>query len=228
MRKILIVEDDKSISTALKFSFKKEGFSVLTVDTAAEARRVIFEEIFDIIIMDVGLPDDDGFELSKYIRTISQVPIVFLTARDDKEDVYKGFEIGGDDYITKPFSFKELFLRVNSILRRNEVSEVKKVRKSGDIRIDTSSVRVYKKDSIIDLTPTEYKLLNVFFDNSKHAMTREDILKEIWETNQDLKGDNTISVYIKRLREKIEDDPNKPQYIITIRNVGYMWDKDVD
>lgn len=227
MKKILIVEDDKSISTALSFSFKKEGFNVDAIGTAAEARKLIFEELFDIIIMDVGLPDGDGFEVSKYIRSVSEVPIVFLTARDEKEYMYRGFEIGGDDYITKPFSFKELYLRVNSILRRNETNDMKKIRVSGDIRIDTSSVRVYKKDTILDLTPTEYKLLNFFFDNSKNAMTREDILKNIWETNQDLKGDNTISVYIKRLREKIEDEVNTPDYIKTVRNVGYIWDKDV-
>jgi len=227
MKRLLIVEDDNSISTALSFSFKKEGFDVNAIATAAEARKLIFEEPFDIIIMDVGLPDGDGFEVSKYIRSVSQVPIVFLTARDEKEYMYRGFELGGDDYITKPFSFKELYLRVNSILRRNENSDMKKVRVSGDIRIDTSSVRVYKKDVILDLTPTEYKLLNFFFDNARDAMTREDILKNIWATTQDLKGDNTISVYIKRLREKIEDEVNTPVYIKTVRNVGYIWDKEV-
>ena len=178
--------------------------------------------------MDVGLPDGDGFELSQYIRTLSQVPIVFLTAVDSQEDIYKGFEIGGDDYITKPFSVKELFLRVNSILKRQEVVDIKKVRTSGDIKVDNLSVRVYKNDQILDLTPTEYKLVNYFLDNPKVALSRDDILKNIWDTNEDLRGDNTISVYIKRLREKIEDDAAFPEYIRTIRNVGYMWDKEVN
>lgn len=228
MKKILIVEDDRSISVGLKFYFKKEGLNVSTSETVFDAKQKIIQEFFDVIVMDVGLPDGDGFELSQYIRTLSQVPIVFLTAVDSQEDIYKGFEIGGDDYITKPFSVKELFLRVNSILKRQEVVDIKKVRTSGDIKVDNLSVRVYKNDQILDLTPTEYKLVNYFLDNPKVALSRDDILKNIWDTNEDLRGDNTISVYIKRLREKIEDDAAFPEYIRTIRNVGYMWDKEVN
>ncbi len=228
MKKILIVEDDRSISVGLKFYFKKEGLNVSTSETVFDAKQKIIQEFFDVIVMDVGLPDGDGFELAQYIRTLSQVPIVFLTAVDSQEDIYKGFEIGGDDYITKPFSVKELFLRVNSILKRQEVVDIKKVRTSGDIKVDNLSVRVYKNDQILDLTPTEYKLVNYFLDNPKVALSRDDILKNIWDTNEDLRGDNTISVYIKRLREKIEDDAAFPEYIRTIRNVGYMWDKEVN
>lgn len=228
MKKILIIEDDDSICTGLKFYMKKRGISVSTCANVFEAKQVIIKEFFDIIIMDVGLPDGDGFELAKYIRTFSQVPIIFLTAVDGQDNIYKGFELGGDDYVTKPFSIKELFLRVNSILKRQEISELKKVRTSGDIILDNLSVRVHKKDKSLELTPTEFKLINLFFDNPKKALSRDDILKNIWDTNEELKGDNTISVYIKRLREKIEDEVGFPEYIKTVRNVGYMWDKDVE
>lgn len=228
MRKILIVEDDLSISAGLKFYFKKNGLNVSTCDSFLEAKQTVIKEYFDLIVMDVGLPDGNGFELAKYVRTISQVPIVFLTAVDDQDNIYKGFELGGDDYITKPFSVKELFLRVNSILKRQVPTEQKKVRTSGDIKVDTLSVRVYKGEKVLDLTPTEYKLVNLFIENAKVALSRDDILKNIWDTNEELRGDNTISVYIKRLREKIENDAGYPEYIKTVRNVGYMWDKEVD
>ena len=228
MKKILIIEDDNSICSGLKFYLKEKGMSVSSCGTVFEAKQKIIKEFFDIIIMDIGLPDGDGFELAKYIRSFSQVPIVFLTAVDEQENIYKGFELGGDDYVTKPFSIKELYLRVNSILKRSETTDIKKIRTSGDIKLDNLSVRVFKEEDALDLTPTEYKLINLFIDNPKVALSRDDILKNIWDTNEELKGDNTISVYIKRLREKIEDDVAFPEYIITVRNVGYMWDKEVE
>ncbi|MDO5026845.1 MAG: response regulator transcription factor [Tissierellia bacterium] len=228
MKKILIIEDDRSISEGLKFYFKNKGLNVSSCASIYEAKRLLMDGSFDLIIMDLGLPDGNGFELARYIRTFSGVAIVFLTAIDEQESLYKGFELGGDDYVTKPFSIKELYLRVNSILKRQDFGPMKKIRKSGQIKLDKSSRKVYKDNLELELTPTEYKLLNYFIDNPNIALSRDDILKNIWDINEDIRGDNTISVYIKRLREKIEDNLACPQYIQTIRKVGYMWDKEVD
>lgn len=228
MKKLLIVEDDQAIREALRYYFKKQDYIVTLSEGVLKAKQLILKENFDLVILDIGLADGDGYELAKYIRGYSQLPIIFLTARDEREDLYRAFELGGDDYLTKPFEIKELDLRIQSILRRMDVKNEKRLRQSGDISIDSKAVRVFKREEQITLTATEYKLLTLFFDNPKQAITRDDILKYIWQTNEDIDGSNTISVYVKRLREKIEDDPSFPNYIKTVRGVGYMWNEDVD
>lgn len=184
-------------------------------------------DIFDLIILDVGLPDGDGFEIGEEVRRMSQVPIIFLTARDEQEDIIKGLSIGADDYMTKPFSVKELHLRINSILKRSRKADAQMVKVSGDILIEITNNKAFRKGEMLDLTPTEYKLLNVFMDNPKLALNREDLLRQIWDTNESFQSANTITVYIKRLREKIEDNISEPVYITTVRKGGYMWDVEV-
>lgn len=227
MEKILVVEDNISISKGMEYYLKKEGFQVELAQSATEAKKSIMNDIYDLIILDVGLPDGDGFEIAKEIRKISIVPVIFVTARDEQEDIIKGLSIGGDDYITKPFSVRELCLRVNSIINRSRKSVNVTKRRSGNITMDLFSRDVFLNGKAINLTQSEYKLLNVFLNNPRLALSRDDLLRQIWDTNEKIQGPNTITVYIKRLREKIEEDVTDPKYITTIRKGGYMWDADV-
>lgn len=227
MKKILLVEDDVSILNGLNFFLKKEGFNIDTASNLSEARKLILLKTFDLLVLDVNLPDGSGFDLVKEIRDVSDLPIIFLTARDDQDDIIEGLKIGGDDYITKPFSLKVLSLKIDSILARKSATKEAKILKSGGIVLDLVSHIAKKGDKDLELTPSEFKLLHIFMDNVEKAINREDILKELWDTNQDLRGNNTVSVYIKRLREKIEDDMREPTYIKTVRNIGYIWDKEV-
>ncbi len=228
MEKILLVEDDKSLSMGLVYSFNKEGYKIDHAESVAEAKKYLEDMDYDLLVLDVGLPDGDGYGLCSYVREFSEVPVIFLTARDDEEDLIKGFDFGADDYITKPFSLKELMVRVRSILKRASKKQVSLEKNSGDIRIDVAAAKAYKKDQVLDLTPSEYKLLNYFMDNKKIALSRNQILEHLWDAEGDFIGDNTISVYISRLREKIEDDLSDPSYIVTVRGIGYRWDQEVN
>ena len=228
MEKILLVEDDKSLSMGLVYSFNKEGYKIDHAESVAEAKKYLEDMDYDLLVLDVGLPDGDGYGLCSYVREFSEVPVIFLTARDDEEDLIKGFDFGADDYITKPFSLKELMVRVRSILKRASKKQVRQEKNSGDIRIDVAAAKAYKKDQVLDLTPSEYKLLNYFMDNKKIALSRNQILEHLWDAEGDFIGDNTISVYISRLREKIEDDLSDPSYIVTVRGIGYRWDQEVN
>ena len=225
MTRILMVEDDDSIAIGLKYYFEKIGYEVVRACDAFTAKDLFRKEDFDLVIMDIGLPDADGFELTKHIRTDNELPIIFLTARDEEDDLIKAFEIGGDDYMTKPFSLKELEARVNRLLKRADKDGAKKVSK--DIMLDTQRQIAFKNGAKLDLTSMEYKLLLYFMTNPKKPLTRDELIAYIWDTDEIVKGNNTISVYIKRLREKIEDDLIIPEYILTLRNVGYVWDQEV-
>jgi len=228
MEKILLVEDDKSLSMGLVYSFNKEGYKIDHAESVAEAKKYLEDMDYDLLVLDVGLPDGDGYELCAYVREFSEVPVIFLTARDDEEDLIRGFDFGADDYMTKPFSLKELMVRVKSILKRSAKKQVSLEKTSGDIRVDVAAAKAYKKDQVLDLTPSEYKLLNYFMDNKKIALSRNQILEHLWDAEGDFIGDNTISVYISRLREKIEDDLSDPIYIVTVRGIGYRWDQEVN
>lgn len=228
MEKILLVEDDKSLSMGLVYSFNKEGYKIDHAESVAEAKKYLDDMDYDLLVLDVGLPDGDGYGLCAYVREFSEVPVIFLTARDDEEDLIKGFDFGADDYMTKPFSLKELMVRVKSILKRSAKKQVSLEKTSGDIRVDVAAAKAYKKDQVLDLTPSEYKLLNYFMDNKKIALSRNQILEHLWDAEGDFIGDNTISVYISRLREKIEDDLSDPIYIVTVRGIGYRWDQEVN
>lgn len=226
MKKILLIEDDKSLSIGLVYYFNKEDFFVKHVVNIADARVAFENDEFDIVLLDVTLPDGEGFSFGEEIRKKSNIPIIFLTAKDEESDILKGFEVGGDDYITKPFSLKELYARIKSLLKRSSTNNVI-IRKSGEITVDIQAIKVYKAEKIVDLTSSEYKLLNYFMDNYNIALSREKILEFLWDSDANFSAYSTISVYINRLREKIEDNPGEPKYILTKRGVGYIWGVEV-
>lgn len=229
MHRLLLIEDDEALALGIEFTLRDEGYEVLKASTLGEGRRIFEEENPDLIILDVNLPDGNGYELCKYIRSKSDVPIIFLTALDEEVNVVLGFEIGGDDYITKPFRVKELISRIKAILRRNSKAVLPGSRLvSGDIVLDTSTALVRKMGAEIALTAQEYKLLLIFMSKPNTLIKREEILKELLDGAEAFFDENTLSVYIKRLREKLEDNPREPKYIITKRGLGYKWDKDVE
>ncbi|WP_425539130.1 response regulator transcription factor [Microaceticoccus formicicus] len=227
MTKILLVEDDSALATGLRYLLENEGYELDIAGTVKDAKNYINDKEYNLFILDIGLPDGNGYDLCHHIRIDKQTPIIFLTARDDERDVVKGLEIGGDDYIAKPFRTKELVSRVKSVLRRFSTRITSNVLTSGDIKIDQLQARVYLREEEIFLTPSEYKLLLLYMNNSKKVIPRIAALENLWDVEGDFINDSSISVYIRRLREKIEDDPSNPHYLKTARGIGYIWDEEV-
>lgn len=228
MNRLLLVEDDESLSLGIEFTLKDEGYDVKRASTVGEAELLIPREPFDLILLDVNLPDGSGYELCKYIRGKSDIPIIFLTALDEEVNVVLGLEIGGDDYITKPFRVRELLSRIKALIRRNAKSTAGGSKLiSGDITLDTSTAAVRKNGEEVVLTAQEYKLLLIFMNNPHTIMSRDEILSELLEGAEVFFDENTLSVYIMRIREKIEDKAKEPNYIVTQRGLGYKWVRDV-
>lgn len=227
MADILLVEDDTTLSLGIVYSLEKEGYSVEKANTVADAKKIISSQEFDIIILDVGLPDGNGFELCEFIRRDKTTPVLFLSAEDEEVNIVMGLDMGGDDYITKPFRINELLSRIKAVLRRYNKSIVGQSLKSGDLRVDLLQNKVFIKDKEVFLTASEYKLLLILMRNFKIALSRLRILENLWDAEGDFVDDNSLSVYIRRLREKIEEDSSKPIYIKTLRGVGYVWDMEV-
>ncbi len=225
MLKVLIVEDDSTIAFGVKYALEQEGFNVDISKDLQEARDNISNNNYNIILLDVMLPDGTGYDLCKEIRNISEVPIIFLTACDEEVNIVMGLDIGGDDYMTKPFRIRELISRMKAVLRRksNNNEDNKKVLKFSDISIHTLEARVFKNSEEIFLTSVEYKLLLILIQNKNAVLSRSQILEKLWDVSYDFVNDNTLTVYIKRLREKIEDDSSNPNKIITVRGLGYKW-----
>lgn len=226
MKRLLLVEDDSTLAMGLVYSLEREGYQVDHGNTFARGKNLFDQVDFDLIILDIGLPDGNGFELCSYIREDSNVPIIFLTAEDEEVNVVMGFELGGDDYISKPFRVQELQSRIKAILRRVNYRK-KDILISKDISLNIDENKVYKGKELLNLTPLEYRLVNLFMKNPKVNLKRSRLLDEIWDSYGDFVDDNSLSVYIKRLREKIEDQPSKPNYIKTIRGIGYSWGYEV-
>lgn len=221
MKNILIVEDDKILNKGVSFFLNKEGYNVISAYTKEEGKLAILQNKIDFLLLDVNLPDGCGLDFCKEISDKMDFPVVFLTANDTEEDMIKGFESGCDDYISKPFSIDILKLKINAILKRKG-GETKNIFKYKDLKIDFDSRKVYKKEEQIYLTVTEYKLLELLSKNKGMAMTKEIILDKLWDNNGNYVDENTLSVNIRRLRKKIEDDPKYPEYIITIFGIGYI------
>ncbi|GEL65851.1 response regulator transcription factor [Marinilactibacillus psychrotolerans] len=219
---ILIVEDDTTIATGLEYSLQGEGFSTVLCQNVASGRRAIETTDFDLCLLDITLPDGTGYELCRQIREKGNCPVIFLTALEEEVNVVMGLDMGADDYITKPFRLRELISRIHSVLRRyQKPQEDLKRYKIGQIRVNKQEAKVYKNDQEVALTALEYRLLLTFIQNEGQVLSRAQLLEGIWDVAGDFVNDNTLTVYIKRLRDKLEEEPQKPQIIKTIRGLGY-------
>ena len=224
MKRILLVEDDLSLINGLSFAVTKQGYDLDIARTSCEASAILADEKYDLVVLDVSLPDGSGFDICKKIRQTSKVPIIFLTAADEETNIIMGLDIGGDDYITKPFKLAVFMSRINALLRRsNNFTQTDSELCSNDIRIQLLKGEVYKNDERLELTAGEYKLLRLFMENPDMMLSSEQILSRLWDCSENYVDNNTLTVYIRRLRTKIEDDPSNPKRIITVRRMGYKW-----
>jgi len=219
MSKILLVEDDKSILSNLSAFLKNEGFTVDFCCGQKEALLKVSENSYDLLLLDVSLSDGNGFAICSAVKATTDIPVIFLTASEDEYSVVTGFDIGADDYISKPFRPRELLSRIRNVLRRND--KIQSIVELNNIRIDTVKGSVTKNNSEIFLSALEYRLLLVFVNNKGIIISRNKLLENIWDVAGDFVNDNTLTVYIKRLRDKIEDDPQNPEIIKTVRGLGY-------
>lgn len=224
MKRLFLLEDDLSLIGGLSFAVKKQGYEIDVARTTLEADALWANGKYDLVILDVSLPDGSGFDFCKKIRETSKVPVMFLTAADEETDMIMGLDIGGDDYMTKPFKLAVFLSRLNALLRRSEnfntdVTELN----SGGIRISLLRGEVSKQGRLLDLTAGEYKLLRLFMENPGRILSSEQILGKLWDCSENYIDSNSLTVYIRRLRTKIEDDPGKPKRIVTVRGMGYKW-----
>ena len=224
MKRIFLVEDDLSLIGGLSFAVKKQGYEIDIARTSLEADSLWAEGKYDLVILDVSLPDGSGFELCKKLRRTSKVPIMFLTAADEEADIIMGLDIGADDYITKPFKLAVFLSRINALLRRSDnFSRTDAELCSNGIRVQRLNGEVYKNGELLELTANEYKLLCLFMENPNAILSAEQILGRLWDCDESFVDNNTLTVYIRRLRMKIEDDPGEPKRIVTVRGMGYKW-----
>lgn len=234
MKKILIVEDDRELNEGIAFHIKKTGYQPIQTYDLRTAGLMFREEKPDLILLDVCLPDGEGFQFCRQIKAKRDIPILFITARDLEEDALKGYEYGADDYVIKPFSPKELEARVKAVLRRTTTKEIsaptgktaKNVITTGQIKIDTARRQVYRKNERIRLTGMEFSLLELLVNNSGQAYSRNEILQHVWAYPPDHRIDTrVVDVHISRLRSKLEADPANPELILTARGIGYMFQR---
>lgn len=218
MTKILYVEDNDIISSEIKKYLENENIDTHIAKTVLEAKNLIFANIYNLILLDIMLPDGDGIEFYKYIKQKYNIPIIFLTAKNSEDDIVKGIDLGADDYIVKPFRMRELTSRIKNIIKKKDKVKAIVV---DNVLFDQENNVILKSGNTISLTALEYKILTILFENINRIVTREFLLERIWDISSNFVNDNTLTVYIKRLREKIEDDPNNPKIIKTIKGMGY-------
>ncbi len=224
MSRILLLEDDLSLVNGLSFAFKKWGFSLDVARTLLEAERLWEDGTYDLLVLDVALPDGSGFAFCKKVRQISKVPIIFLTASDEEMNIIMGLDIGGDDYITKPFKLGVLESRINALLRRaNDFGAADTELVSNNIRICLLKGQAFKNGELLDLTAAEYRLLCLFMQNPNVVLPRERILEKLWDCEGSFIDSGSLTVYMRRLRMKVEDDPGEPRVLLTVRGMGYKW-----
>lgn len=214
--KILIVEDDSTIRSGLKYCLEYEQFEVREAALKSDIKNI---DDIDLILMDVNLPDCSGFDLFKDLKKMKNIPIIFMTANDLEVNIVMGLDMGADDYITKPFKTRELIARVKNALRKN--NNYKDKIKIGNVTIDLKQAKVFKNNQDVNLTAMEYKILLILATNPNKVFTRDNLLSLVWDVNSSFVYDNTLTVYIKRIREKIEDSIREPKIILTVRGLGY-------
>lgn len=222
---ILLIEDDMTLAMGIEYSLKNEGFTVYTAGRIKDAKEKIETLDIDIILLDVNLPDGNGYEFCKEIRLDNQVPIIFLTACDEEVSIVMGLDLGADDYITKPVRVRELVARINAVARRKGINQKDNNENKivfRDITVLPLKYDVYKNSEKLQLTSVEYKLLLLLIENSGNVLTRKTLLEKLWDIEGDFIEESTLTVYIKRLREKLKEDKEKP-YIETVRGIGYRW-----
>ena len=218
MKKILLVEDNETIIMGLKYSLEQENFKVISAKNVIESKEKLKQEKIDLILLDISLPDGNGFDICKDIKQNQDIPVIFLTAQDEETSVVLGLDLGADDYIVKPFRTRELISRINSVLRRyGKKEENSNIIQYKNIKVDINAAKVYKDNEEIIFTSLEYKILLMLFSNQNRLITREQLLDKIWDIAGNFVNDNTLTVYIKRIREKLGDET----IIKTVRGLGY-------
>ena len=229
MKHIFFVEDDLSLINGLPFAIKRQVYELTIARTSAEAGRLWKSGKYDLVILDVTLPDGSGFDLCRNIRAVSKVPIMFLTAADEETDIIMGLDLGGDDYVTKPFKLAVFLSKINALLRRsedyNQARTGDAILESGGIQVQLLGQEVTKDGVPVSLTANEYKLLCLFMKNPDIVLSPEQILRKLWDCDEKYIDNSSLTVYIRRLRMKIEDNPASPQKIVTVRCMGYKWNQ---
>lgn len=219
---ILIVEDDRTLNNGIAFALEKEGYTVHKAYSLREAEKMLGQKV-NLILLDINLPDGDGRNFLENVLAGQRVPVLFLTARDSEEDMLKGFRTGCDDYITKPFSMAVLVMKIGAVLKRSEGTS-RKIYADGELIYDFESKTLKNHGREIELTALEIKLLEIFLMHKGIVLTRENLLDKIWDVQEKYVEDRTLNVNIHRLREKIEDNPEKPKHIRTVFGIGYKWE----
>lgn len=222
MTKILLVEDDGQIASYLGELLRAEGFDTQIAGSKKEASECLLIQAFDLVLLDVSLPDGNGFSICAEIKKEYEIPVIFLTASGDEYSVVAGLDMGADDYIVKPFRPRELISRIRSVLRRCKKEQ--RILSCGDLKVNVSSATVTKGEKELFLSALEYRLLLLLLQNKGQILTRNQLLEEIWDASGEYVNDNTLSVYMKRLREKIEENPQSPRLLHTIRGIGYRME----
>lgn len=223
---IFLLEDDEAVGIGLCYSLNNEGYNVTHAKSVSQAMKIIKSKKFALYILDLTLPDGNGYDVCKKIKSHGDLPVIFLTAYDDEVNVVMGFELGADDYISKPFRVKELMLRIKSVLRRYNKDFKSGVINIKNLEVNTNEAKVYKDGKEIVLTALEYRLLLILLNNRGVVMSRKKLLENIWDVTGDFVEENTLTVYIKRLRDKIEEEPTEPEFIKTVRGIGYVIEND--
>jgi two-component system response regulator RegX3 len=227
MYQLLLLEDDISLVEGLQYALKKNGFELDVVRTVQEANAILADtRKYDLLLLDVTLPDGSGFEVCEKVRQANNtIPIIYLTAADEETAIIRGLDSGGDDYITKPFRLGELCSRIRALLRRSGIQKSNSPQRliSGPLSVDLMASKAYLAGQSLELTGAEYRLLCLLLQNSGRVLTRNSILDLLWDGHGNFVDDNTLSVYVRRLREKIEKDPSHPEHLVTVRGFGYQW-----
>lgn len=223
--KVLVVEDDLALNTGLSFELDNSGYLSVSAYTYQKAFQLIQQDQFDLALLDVNLPDGSGFDLCKAIKGIRpELPVIFLTANDLEQNILDGFDLGAEDYVTKPFSMKILLRRVEAVLRRakqNKSEESSQCWSDGFLTLDFAALTARRGEEVLSITPNEYKLLRVLTENAGNILTRQILLERLWDSGGNFIDDHTLTVTMNRLRSKIEDDTHT--YIQTVRGMGYIW-----